>query len=77
MKKLIEVNILEDDDMLATELSTGNLKIKSPDGFLIGDVTQTDRGYLIELVDKVKLDEYNRYRNSLHEDVEECFNSED
>ena len=43
---------LDDDDKLATEATIMGKKILPPDGYLVGKVTQTDNGMLVEYVEK-------------------------
>ena len=41
---------LDDDDKLATEVTIMGKKILPPDGYLVGKITQTDNGMLVEYV---------------------------
>ena len=43
---------LDDDDKLATEATIMGKKILPPDGYLVGKITQTDNGMLVEYVEK-------------------------
>lgn len=43
---------LDDDDKLATEATIMGKKILPPDGYLVGKITQTDNGMLVEYVNK-------------------------
>lgn len=43
---------LDDDDKLATEVTINGNKILSPNGYLIGKITQVDNGMLVEYVKK-------------------------
>ena len=43
---------LDDDDKLATEATIMDKKILPPDGYLVGKITRTDNGMLVEYVDK-------------------------
>ena len=43
---------LDDDDKLATEVTIDGNKILSPNGYLIGKITQVDNGMLVEYVKK-------------------------
>ena len=43
---------LEDDDKLATEVTIMDKKILPPDGYLVGKITRTDNGMLVEYVEK-------------------------
>lgn len=43
---------LDDDDKLATEVTIMDKKILPPDGYLVGKITQTDNGMLVEYVEK-------------------------
>lgn len=43
---------LDDDDKLATEVTIMDKKILPPDGYLVGKITQTDNGMLVEYVNK-------------------------
>ena len=43
---------LEDDDKLATEATIMDKKILPPDGYLVGKITRTDNGMLVEYVEK-------------------------
>ena len=43
---------LEYDDKLATEATIMGKKILPPDGYLVGKITQTDNGMLVEYVEK-------------------------
>ena len=43
---------LDDDDKLATEVTIMGKRILPPDGFLVGKITQTDNGMLVEYVNK-------------------------
>lgn len=43
---------LYDDDKLATEVTIMGKKILPPDGYLVGKITQTDNGMLVEYVEK-------------------------
>lgn len=43
---------LEDDDKLATEATIMDKKILPPDGYLVGKITRTDNGILVEYVEK-------------------------
>ena len=43
---------LDDDDKLATEATIMGKKILPPDGYLVGKITQTDNGILVEYVKK-------------------------
>lgn len=41
---------LDDDDKLASEVRTKGVKIVPPIGYLIGKITHTDNGMLVEFV---------------------------
>ena len=43
---------LDDDDKLATEATIMDKKILPPDGYLVGKITRTDNGMLVEYVEK-------------------------
>ena len=43
---------LDDDDKLATEATIMGKRILPPDGYLVGKITQTDNGMLVEYVEK-------------------------
>ena len=43
---------LDDDDKLATEVTIMGKRILPPDGYLVGKITQTDNGMLVEYVNK-------------------------
>jgi hypothetical protein len=43
---------LDDDNKLATEVTINGNKILSPNGYLIGKITQVDNGMLVEYVKK-------------------------
>ena len=43
---------LDDDDKLATEATIMDKKILPPDGYLVGKITRTDNGILVEYVEK-------------------------
>ena len=43
---------LDDDDKLATEATIMGKTILPPDGYLVGKITQTDNGMLVEYVEK-------------------------
>ena len=43
---------LDDDDKLATEATIMGKKILPPDGYLVGKITETDNGMLVEYVEK-------------------------
>ena len=43
---------LDDDDKLATEATILDKKILPPDGYLVGKITRTDNGMLVEYVEK-------------------------
>ena len=43
---------LDDDDKLATEVTIMGKRILPPDGYLVGKITQTDNGMLVEYVEK-------------------------
>ena len=47
-----ELRIPLDDDKLATEATIMGKKILPPDGYLVGKITQTDNGMLVEYVEK-------------------------
>lgn len=50
--KCNELLFNSDEDKLATEIHVDNLCVKAPSGYMIGNVTPTDKGYLIEYVKK-------------------------
>lgn len=43
---------LDDDDKLATEVTIMGKRILPPDGYLVGKITETDNGMLVEYVEK-------------------------
>ena len=43
---------LDDDDKLATEVTIMGKKILPPDGYLVGKITKTDNGMIVEYVNK-------------------------
>ena len=47
-----ELRMPLDDDKLATEVTIMDKKILPPDGYLVGKITRTDNGMLVEYVEK-------------------------
>ena len=56
---------LDDDDKLATEATIMGKTILPPDGYLVGKITQTDNGMLVEYVEK---------KSVYPKTIEECYN---
>lgn len=50
--KCRELLFNSDEDKLATEIHIDNLCVKAPSGYMIGNVTPTGNGYLVEYVKK-------------------------
>ena len=53
MKKYV-IKPMYDDDKYATEVTCGGTRILPPENYLIGTVEQTERGFVVEFIDKSK-----------------------